>query len=120
MKFSKWAKEYQSKNNGKPIVGISHPTLRWPEPLVDKVIGFIANANVFIEFNANYTSNYEEARNTDFYEKLKNLKNIKFTICSDSHSISTIGNFNYAWEFLEGLGFGPLEERLPELFKIKT
>ena len=111
--------EFGEKNK-KPIVGISHPMLRWPEPLVDKIVEFIANANVFIEFNANYTSNYAEAKNTSIYEKLKNLKNIKFTICSDSHSVSTIGNFNYAWEFLEGLGFSPLEERLPELFKIKA
>ncbi|NHI93483.1 MAG: PHP domain-containing protein [Candidatus Lokiarchaeota archaeon] len=118
-KLSTWAKEYQNKNKN-PLIGISHPNLRWPDPLMDKMLEFISDAHLFLEFNANYTSNYEEAKNTEIYEKLKNLKNIKFSICSDSHSISTIGNFNYAWEFLEGLGFGPLEDRLPELFKIKS
>lgn len=116
-KFSNWVKDYYSKNKS-PIIGISHPNLGWPAQLAGKIVEFIESANVFIEFNANYTTNYEGGRNTTIYENLKNSK-VKFTIGSDSHSFKTIGNFNYAIEFLEGLGFSPIENRLPELFKIK-
>jgi len=116
-KFSNWVKEYYTKQKS-PIIGISHPNLGWPAQLAGKIVEFVSSANIFLEFNANYTSNYEGGRNTTIYENLKNSK-VNFTIGSDSHSCSTIGNFNYAIEFLEGLGFSPIEDRLPELFKIK-
>ncbi len=115
--FSNWVKEHYSKNKS-PIIGISHPNLGWPDQLVPKIVEFVETANIFLEFNANYTSNYEGGKNSSIYENLKNSK-VKFTIGSDSHSFGTIGNFNYAIEFLEGLSFSPLEDRLPELFKIK-
>ena len=116
-KFSNWVKEYYSKKKS-PIIGISHPNLGWPDQLATKIVEFISSANIFLEFNSNYTSNYEGGRNSSIYENLKNSK-VNFTIGSDSHSYQTIGNFNYAIEFLEGLSFSPIEDRLPELFKIK-
>lgn len=105
-----------SKNLNGPTVGLSHTDLRYPEILIAKIIPLLEEHNIFIELNANYTENYEAARNV--FPLIVESK-IGLSVGSDSHSMKTIGLFNYALEYLESFDIN-LEDRLVLLKKLPS
>lgn len=107
--------EFSKKIQG-PLVGLAHTELRYPEPIFRKVIKLLEDNNIFIELNANYTQNYEASH--DLFKIIAESK-IGISIGSDSHSIKTLGLFNYAIEFLENFKIN-IEDRLVLLKKFKT
>ena len=106
--------EFSKKFNG-PLVGLAHTELRYPPPILTKVIKLLEEHEIFIELNANYTQNYEASR--DSFQLIVE-SNLGLSIGSDSHSIKTIGLFNYAIEFLQNYKIN-IEERLVLLKKFK-
>ncbi len=99
--------EFSKKFKG-PAIGLSHAELRYPEQIFREIIKLLEEHNIFIELNANYTQNYEASR--DLFPIIVESK-VGLSIGSDSHSIKTIGLFNYAVEFLESYNVN-LEERI--------
>ncbi|MHA1384937.1 MAG: hypothetical protein ACTSR3_14410 [Candidatus Helarchaeota archaeon] len=107
--------EFSKKFNG-PLIGLAHAELRYPEQLFGKIVKLLEDHEIFLELNANYTQNYEASRN--FFNIIAESK-IGLSIGSDSHSIKTIGLFNYAIEFLESFNIN-IEERLVLLKKYQS
>ena len=107
--------EFSKKING-PIVGLAHTELRYPEVLFSKIIKLLEDHKIFIELNANYTQTYEASR--DLFHLIAESK-IGLSIGSDSHSLKTLGLFNYALEFLESFKIN-LDERLVLLKKYQS
>ncbi|NVM04814.1 MAG: PHP domain-containing protein [Candidatus Helarchaeota archaeon] len=107
--------EFSKKIKG-PLVGLAHTELRYPDPIFRKIIKLLEDNKIFIELNANYTQNYEASQ--DLFKLIAESK-IGLSIGSDSHSIKTLGLFNYAIEFLDNFDIN-LEERLVLLKNFKS
>ncbi|MHC1590806.1 MAG: PHP domain-containing protein [Candidatus Helarchaeales archaeon] len=81
-----------------PEMGISHANFAWPPQVFQKVLSMLEEARIFLEFNANYTANFESILKMQNDSLLANSK-VPLSIGSDSHSYKTIGSFDFAYEF---------------------
>ncbi|MHA1404757.1 MAG: PHP domain-containing protein [Candidatus Helarchaeota archaeon] len=92
-KLCNWKKSLKN-----PLVGISHTNFAWPQQIFPKILTMIEEAGIFLEFNANYTNNFESLLKLETDSYLAKSK-VPLSIGSDSHSFKTIGSFEYALEF---------------------
>lgn len=93
-KLCAWKEKIQG-----PEMGISHANFSWPLELFKKITTMLENAGIFLEFNANYTTNFEALKRLKT-DVVLNESKVPLSVGSDSHSVQTLGSFDYVEEFL--------------------